>query len=160
MISQFHSIVPIIIIARHSNTPLHFTVDTEGVMSFVPGEMISLDVTGNPLPLKRPIWLNRHHIFNPSRAKQEQFRQAVKATIGGSLTTPIFQSGVPLYVRLKFVMTGAVRNADVDNLQKFVFDALRGVIYDDDRDIFKVTAVKSLDTSFRRLGRTRTKPER
>ena len=44
-------------------------------------------------------------------------------------------------------MTRSSRNTDIDNMVKFVFDALKGIIYYDDRDIISLTASKVQDQS-------------
>lgn len=124
-----------------------FAVDTDGVVSYIPHVMISFEVLGNPRTWRRPTLGSNGHLYNPSRNDEEEFKETVKKIIGPGKYSPLFQSGDSLSVTLKFFMSHALRNSDVDNLIKFVFDSLKGVVYDDDRDIILVTARKALDAS-------------
>ena len=54
-----------------------FSADNEGVVMFIPHEMISFEVVGNPRPLRRPMWSN-DHMYNPSHPDEEEFKQAVR----------------------------------------------------------------------------------
>jgi Holliday junction resolvase RusA-like endonuclease len=48
----------------------------------------------------------------------------------------------PLHVYLQFHFDNHQHEGDVDNYIKFVFDALNGIFWKDDKCIYRVTAVK------------------
>ncbi|KAL7525213.1 hypothetical protein ACHAXR_000904 [Thalassiosira sp. AJA248-18] len=50
--------------------------------------------------------------------------------------------------RLKPTAPGKLYNtrSDVDNLAKFVMDSLNGIVYDDDRQVVSLNAIKVLDS--------------
>ena len=48
----------------------------------------------------------------------------------------------PVYIEMEFGYRTLVRSADIDNLSKFVMDALNGTFYHDDRQIVVLRAAK------------------
>ena len=55
----------------------------------------------------------------------------------------------PLHVYLQFHFDDHKNEPDVDNCIKFVFDALNGVFWKDDKYIYRVTAVKCFEGNAR-----------
>ena len=127
-------------------------------------------IEGRPIPLKRHRTTKTGHRYDPSARDKADFLDKVRAT--GSLPAqPLFE---PLCMELLFEMPrakshfGTGRNAgklkqsaprfhtkvpDVDNLCKFVLDALNKYMYKDDSCIVKVICEKRY-TSALTAGRT------
>jgi Holliday junction resolvase RusA-like endonuclease len=118
---------------------------------------ISLVVNGKPIPQQRPRISRAGYIYNPSKDEQNTFSAKL---IPFAHAEPL--SG-PLKVVLQFYFKrplshyGTGRNAatlkhqaphwndttcDVDNLAKFVLDAMNTIIYHDDRQITHLTVTK------------------
>jgi hypothetical protein len=140
---------------RHSQSHLNisrdemsgaFQSDPHGVVSYHPGRSISFTVLGNPIPKKSSFKLQNGHVINPSMKDEKTFRNATLEVLGDRTTTvPLFKARDSLFIEIRFILTGGLRNTDIDNLIKLVFDAMKGVIYEDDRDIVRVTASKEVD---------------
>ena len=134
-----------------------------------------LEVPGNPIPQPRPR-VGKHRIYNPATVESKQWKAAVKATLGATQTGVLFPVGVPVGVVIVCHMRrpnsdfkGGIRGCgrlksnlplvwaicpDVDNLVKFILDALNGVIYKDDKQVVKLEVLKVLDNIGACEGRT------
>jgi len=136
-----------------------------------------VEVAGKPVPLPRPRanWKTRI-FYNPAGRKVTAFKALVKAAIPASRHGAVFPSGVPVAVTITFYMRrpdtdfkrgsriGGVLKAmvpvmrpispDLDNLVKFVLDALNGVLFADDSQVVQLTAWKLLDSVGECQGRT------
>jgi Holliday junction resolvase RusA-like endonuclease len=109
-----------------------------------------------PFSWQRPVHATtangRHYVYNPSRPDQQTFNAAVTARLQPGWT-PL--TG-PVEVLIDFVYADMDRRGqyggpgDIDNLMKFVFDALNGLLYNDDVQICRVVATKR----FGRMART------
>jgi len=82
----------------------------------------------------------RHIVYDPARSKQ--YKQLIawhakKATLSAGLKKPV--QG-PVSLKVTFYMKKL--NADIDNLVKAVMDALTGVVWINDRQVYKVQAEK------------------
>ena len=131
-------------------------------------------VPGKPEPMPRPrFW---QHVVNTARPQQKAFAAVVKDQIVQARDGVVFGRKDLLHVEICFFMRrpntdfrGAIRGEgrlksnlshflvikpDIDNLSKFVLDALRGVLYVDDDQIVKLTAYKLRDSTGTCEGRT------
>ena len=121
-----------------------------------------VEVHGQPKALPRSRHFRRG-FFHPARREMAAFKATV---LDGIPVTVPFAKGVPVCMELEFYMrrpntdfknnnrNGVLKSnlqqarptiPDIDNLVKFVLDSLNGVLYCDDRQVVKVTAVKLLD---------------
>jgi Holliday junction resolvase RusA-like endonuclease len=116
----------------------------------------------------------RNIFVNPARKKLKAFQQEAAVHLPGSEHGPIFPKEVSLYVKLLFALprpnsdfignqrdldglrlkTAVLQRGccpptgpDIDNMCKFVLDALNGIAYHDDRQVVKLVAVKQRVTS-------------
>ena len=126
----------------------------------------TLIVDGNPKPLKRHRTGRNNHTYDPSKADKEEFLWSV------SNKKPMNPYVIPLFVDMYFYMKrpkvhyGTGKNSDMlkkdaphfhtntpdlDNLTKFVLDALNKVFWKDDSCICYFTAVKQYDTNPRTI---------
>ena len=117
---------------------------------------VCFEVNGPPIPLRRHR-LGKAGMFNPSKPAQEEFLEACRHYL------PSLPLEGPLSIKLHFYLprpkshlrsrnkqpylredapTFHTSSPDVDNLGKFVLDALNGHAYNDDRQIYKMTATK------------------
>ena len=71
-----------------------------------------------------------------------RFRQSIRSTLDdvGIHSYPMFSSGTPLEVKVIFHVSNMRK--DVDNLLKFVLDAMQGLVYVDDATIVHISATK------------------
>ena len=136
-----------------------------------------LVVAGKPVAMPRPrVQWRRKFFYNPASDKVTAFKAHVKAGLPATQNAVVFPSGVPLTVALAFHMRrpntdfrGGNRSAaslkkaapatrpfspDIDNLVKFILDCLNGVLFEDDRQVVQLTALKVLDNEGECNGRT------
>ena len=137
-----------------------------------------LYVDGKPTSLPRPRFF-RNGIFNPAGPAAKVFKQSVRQQLPQVNNGILFDITVPLTVTIVFFMprprsdfVGARRApgnlkptasvirflpvcSDVDNLSKFVLDALNGLVYHDDRQVVKLVAIKLRDNNSFCRGGTR-----
>jgi len=135
-------------------------------------KMLKFTVKGKPLPLRRHR-LHKSGMYNPSSKDQESFRQALLKrfpSINGESLVPFFESSESLSMIIIFHMPRPLthfigkrrgpgrirpnhdmnpRHVDVDNLGKFVLDALNQVAFYDDRQIVSLRLVKLFYTDER-----------
>jgi Holliday junction resolvase RusA-like endonuclease len=118
--------------------------------------MIYLQVGGDPIPWKRVgINLKTGAMYDRQHAEKEQYRwvfrdQYKKEPVTCSLKAKIiFKLPVPAgtsRVKRSQMCAGMIppnKKPDLDNLQKFVLDAMNGLIYRDDSQICEMTAIKT-----------------
>ncbi len=120
---------------------------------------IQFIVRGNPQPqLRHRSRKNSIHTYDPSKKKKAEF--LLKARTDWSMPYPFIE---PLTMKLVFyceylslhhvggnknkplkspVPQHHIKTPDIDNLIKFVLDALNGYYYDDDKQIWKIEAEK------------------
>lgn len=136
-----------------------------------------LVVPGNPVAMPRPrVQWRRKFFYNPASNKVAAFKALVKSAIPATQNGVVFPSGVPLTVSLTFHMkrpntdfvggnrfAGSLKRGapaarpispDIDNLTKFILDGLNGVLFEDDRQVLQLTALKLLDNEGECMGRT------
>ena len=105
-----------------------FESDPHEVVTYYPGRSISFTVLGNPTPKRRSFKLRSGHVINPSLQDEKNFRTATLEVLGDTVTIfPLFQARDSLFIELSFIMISGLRNTDIDNLIKFVFDAMKGI---------------------------------
>ena len=116
---------------------------------------IYFEVAGKPEPKKRAAYGRSGHHYNPSKVAEQQFASAVARLCVDKLgSVPKFPAGSLLKVNVEFIFprkqnqadAQIVQMADVDNLCKFILDALNGTLYDDDRQVVELSAKKGFDT--------------
>jgi Holliday junction resolvase RusA-like endonuclease len=128
------------------------------------GNVTSLEVSvsGTPRALSRPrmVYRNVNHprVFNPDSAHLRRFRAALLQVTGAD-SLPIFPRNTHLRLDLlfeiprpnsHFTRQGRLKpntpcfptDTDIDNLVKFVMDAMQGVVFFDDRTIVIISAAK------------------
>jgi Holliday junction resolvase RusA-like endonuclease len=96
----------------------------------------------------RPNALERHRTFrgvqyDPSKEDKRIF------AIHCNQHRPTKPFDFPLHVYLQFHFDNHKSEGDVDNYIKFVFDALNGIFWKDDKIINRVTAVKCFEGNAR-----------
>jgi Holliday junction resolvase RusA-like endonuclease len=133
-----------------------------------PGKEIAFVVKGKPA-VQRAMQLSYRNravpgLHDPSREDKIRFAAAVRKEMAiMGLNRPFFAVGVPLHARVKFVTPvplidihdEALRphawpfphNGDLDNMEKFVFDALDSTLYMNDTHVVKITAIKVYPTN-------------
>ena len=116
--------------------------------------MLNVFVPGIPAPQG-----SKRHVGNgimiESSKKVAPWRTIVGFTVGNEVTSPI-ESGVPIYVRIEFVMPRpkttpkarptppAVKRPDLDKLIRAILDACSGVAWHDDSQVTSVAATKRI----------------
>lgn len=155
-------------------------IDTDsdnGSATPVPRRICTFTVNGRPTPLPRMRYF-RNGLWNKVKPQSTAFRTAVKQAVPETNDGVIFDISVPLCVRIWFYLKrptidfvgGKRRPAnlrksasdssilpigpDVDNLTKFVLDALNDLVYKDDRQVVKLEVTKERDNVQLCNGRT------
>jgi Holliday junction resolvase RusA-like endonuclease len=109
--------------------------------------IVSLTILGEPLIqprmrcYKNPV-TGRPVVFDPARDEKLAFKRIVREALGavGATTFPLFDDGVKLKVTATFHVVDMRK--DIDNLLKFLLDALASVVYNNDNAIDFVVAKK------------------
>lgn len=113
-------------------------------------------VTGTPQSYQqRKFSVRAGRYFNPNEKAMKQFsKECVKlcAPPESPWDTAIemeirYRFNIPASIkrmgqRASMIGTPCIKKIDLDNLTKFVFDALSGVYYEDDKLIYKLTVIK------------------
>ena len=140
--------------------------------------IIRIEVNGDPhtLPRTRTSWKSKQKHYNPAKSQLTSFADLVKAAIPEWSEGCIYSIGIPVTMTLIFYLkrcnTDFINNKrglgrlksmlpytkpkvpDIDNLAKFVLDALTNVVYQDDRQVVKLVIYKLLDNDGECQGRT------
>lgn len=106
-------------------------------------------IPGQPVPLARPRFSN-NHVWDCQQSEKR----------AGTTYLRFLHKGEPLkgplHVDLKFFMCHKKKHKswhcvrpDLDNLVKFVLDVANGVLYEDDKQVAKITAEKTYDIESR-----------
>jgi Holliday junction resolvase RusA-like endonuclease len=142
------------------------------------GRTHTIEVAGNPvcLPRARTSWKSMQRHYNPVTKDLKAFKNTVKSVIPQTQFGYIYPRTIPVTLTLIFHMKrpnsdfinnqrghGRLRQnlpfsrsmvPDIDNLAKFVLDGLNEVLYEDDRQVVKLTIYKLLDNHGLCEGRT------
>ena len=106
-------------------------------------EQLGIVVEGEPQVQERPriSHLGHTHMYDPSSRSKNRFKIAVVKSLQGLTFAqyPLFRAR-RLNVTVAFYIKNM--NKDVDNLLKFVLDALQMVVYTDDRCVCQIQARK------------------
>jgi Holliday junction resolvase RusA-like endonuclease len=115
---------------------------------------IYLEIAGRPRAKKRAAYGRHNHRYNPSKEQELEF-STVCADICNdhSCTLPRFLPDAALSVRVCFYLphkppvdkTTIFATGDIDNMCKFVLDALNKVMYPDDKQIVKLESSKAFN---------------
>ncbi len=130
-------------------------------MCYVRGCMISIELHGEPVPLKRPRFSNRGkfvHVYDSQEKIKQGYKWQIRSQyneepIGGPVCIVIsFFMPIPKSTsgtRKRQMLNGRIyhiKKPDIDNLQKFVFDCLNDLVLKDDSQIVEVKAKKIYST--------------
>ena len=127
--------------------PTNFDVDAIIVGGDEDERELYLDIGGPPLVQQRlrVAFLRFIHprLYDPSGRSKRALKRAVRNALVnvGNDDFPVFQNSV-LEVQVTFFVSNP--NKDIDNLAKFLLDALEGVIYSNDRLIWDLVAKKRI----------------
>lgn len=113
---------------------------------------VSLSIFGEPVA--QPRW--RYHLmpklivpnflkvvpYNPADKEKKAFKMAVSTALAqvGATTLPLFGNDVKVKVKVTFHVFNVQK--DIDNLLKFLMDALQSIFYKDDNMVYCVLAMK------------------
>lgn len=161
---------------RQSPVPSFCSYDTRNLL-------LTFGIEGNPCPLARSRFFNGG-FFGPSRSKMIRFKSILREALianhvnGGPGGLPF---NGPVSVKVWFYMkrpndhfvgrrrasgnlrfpvamrcpwSSSSRGPDIDNLLKFVLDAMNGIVYRDDGQVAKILAMKPMDNHNECPGRT------
>jgi len=107
---------------------------------------LKLSIKGKAWAKARPRRSGYGHFYNPNE-KQERDLKIASAIVCHSINGEIvkhFEPGIYISMEATFVFKseGLMRTKDVDNLLKFLLDALQDVVYHDDKMIVRATGSK------------------
>jgi Holliday junction resolvase RusA-like endonuclease len=135
-----------------------------------PGRSISFVAKGTPIVQERPrihrIAGGNFRVYDPTSRKKLAFKAAVRREMValGNIDFPFFTADSAIHVKVKFVLPRRVADVvgqatlapdaqthphgpDIDNLLKFVMDALEPTLYRDDTNIVHVEVEKAYPTN-------------
>jgi Holliday junction resolvase RusA-like endonuclease len=166
---------------QHGNDgPVVDLVSSDDEVNVDSNSVIIVEIIGPPLSMPRPTsiaWMAkgkmRKAVYNQKSKLvllfRNQFKEKLEVT--GHSFFPLYPEGA-VAMEITFYRKVAVKNLpqvrkfatnkfiydtkkpDVDNLSKFVLDALNGVVYKDDDQVVKLTATKVLHTEPSNTGKT------
>jgi Holliday junction resolvase RusA-like endonuclease len=137
-----------------------------------------IEIVGQPhcLPRARTSWKCKYKHYNPASRDLSNFKNVIKTIMPQTQNGYVYPKGVPVCLTLLFYMkrpnsdfTNNQRGVDrlrhlipftrtqvpdIDNLTKFVLDGLNNLVYQDDRQVVKLTVYKLLDNHGSCDGRT------
>lgn len=139
--------------AKKPKKPPQFAISEQDPFEIC-DDAITFCIRGKPLPQSRDRMGWNGTRYNPSKRSQNGFGNVVMEACRTRASNDVLVSGtlfgdckVEATVSFFFPTpktTGKLQNtADIDNLLKFVFDALNGVLYNDDGQVVRVVAEKS-----------------
>jgi len=137
-----------------------------------------IEIHGNPscLPRARTSWKSKQRHYNPATKALQSFKNTIKSILPQTQLGYIYPKGVSITLTLIFYMRRPNSDfinkergidrlrqmlpltqpkvPDVDNLVKFALDGMNQLIYEDDRQVVKLTAYKLFDNNGCCEGRT------
>jgi len=140
-----------------------FTTDATAPISWN-GSELRFRVEGKPIAWARPKVGWKGQTYNPQKKSRADFAAATRSICTQKLgSVPQFK-GVWLRANLEFHYPCAASNkkrentypkqADLDNLCKFVLDSLNAVLYEDDKQVVDLSAKKRWSTNATATGYT------
>ena len=86
----------------------------------------------------------RPYLYDPNKRAKEQLGATIKSALEnfGVATFPVYREQ-HLKLQVEYHMTNP-NTKDVDNMGKFLHDAMEGVLYDNDKNLWDVHAVKKI----------------
>lgn len=108
--------------------------------------MMTFQVEGKPVPKGRPRTGKHGNVYTPPETAlyEELIRIRAKEALGKIKNKPELPS-TATHWGIDIVAYVHRWNIDLDNLIKSFADALNGVVYTDDRDVYEIIARKVLD---------------
>lgn len=116
--------------------------------------MLIMKIHGDPIAWKRPAIAPSGHVYDPQKKEKELLRWKIR----GEIISSLIQGPIKLSMQFSFstpsrlskrtvqeIKDGSYYHMvkpDIDNLVKFYLDTLTGVIWEDDRQIFSLSASK------------------
>lgn len=161
-----------------------YAIGPEDIIAYHPGNIVHLIVKGPTQPQSRPHVHTRGRniiVYNPNRQQQAAMRAVIRQALGIERGTNAFAPNTGLHASIIFHMrrpsrhfSGGVRRLDrikencqgqmphtgipdLDNMVKFVSDAMQGILYSDDSAIYSLTTKKIYDNNDQCDGRTEIK---
>jgi Holliday junction resolvase RusA-like endonuclease len=136
---------------KKKKEPIFFSNSDASAFSYTTNR-VYFEVAGRPLHKKRAARGKNNNCYNPSRSEEKEFASVVKDIFVERLgRVPTFQRTLALTVDVRFLFpdrgSSIFATADIDNLCKFVLDALNGILYNDDRQIVTLNSSKLFDSS-------------
>lgn len=114
------------------------------------------EIAGRPLSKRRPGQSKSGHRYNPNAKHEKDFRNALSWGTRNQLEgftrhgeDVLLVCSITFHFKqasYKDVRRQLRNSADVDNLCKFVLDAVKGVLYVDDKQVIEVNAKKRVST--------------
>lgn len=130
------------VVARHQ-TAVHEIKDMVVAGNVAKGCSLSFTLTGEPKAQERPTF---HHVANhtgcfvhdPCRRQKMHVRAAVRAALRemGVSHFPMFSPIIKVRVNAVFYIANSEK--DTENMLKFIGDALKGVIFPNDRQVYSI----------------------
>ena len=168
-VTSFQAVIPLHFIKKDHYLHLTFCSPSTGLLSSIgtptpsplpqinPITPIQFTVLGEPQPLVRHRSTRFGHVYNPSGADQKLFLQKSLSFLPHQpLTDPLrlevsfffarpkahYRSGKHAHILREDSPIWCTNRKDLDNLVKFVMDALNGHAYVDDRQVVVIQAAK------------------
>ena len=120
--------------------------------------MLQIIVPGDPIAKMRPRFVRRGNFvgtYNPQETEEGKWLWQARQQIPGILAGPLalsfhFHMPIPKSVsqkkRQSLINSPHVKKPDVDNCLKFCLDCLNGVLFEDDRQVYHLVALKTYST--------------
>lgn len=113
-------------------------------------------IPGAPIAQKRARFSHKStKVFNPQKNEKSAFRWVIKSKWKyGVIETPVaiemkfFFPIPPSWSKKKqkqMILQPHINTPDIDNLQVIMLNSMTGIIYKDDRQVYKITASKYYD---------------
>ena len=119
--------------------------------------MFQLTIPGNPIPQKRPKFSSRGkfvQVYNPGKKDQDVIKILLKQIWEHEPISDPVELDITFYMpipkgtsKIKYKemvsdQINHVKKPDVDNLLKTVLDCMNDIVFEDDRQVHKITANK------------------
>jgi Holliday junction resolvase RusA-like endonuclease len=95
--------------------------------------MFELTIQGEPIAMMRPR-LGRGHTYNPQKKLKERVRWEIRTLWPAEPLTGD--------VGINLIFQVGKKNKDLDNMVKFILDAMEGIVFKNDRQVSEIYARK------------------